>query len=129
MPRKLGMNKHQKAAHRRGEPQVSKQDVPRLIELSLSDDADDRLVAAQYLCPCHVRTCIPAVWEALYRSWRTPSRAYAGQLGTRLRTVAAPMIPRSTRSSNGRLTLKPINRRSALCDTWPAVVKTARQYF
>ena len=37
------------------------------MELSRSDDSEDRLTAAKYLCPCHVRRRIEAVWQALYR--------------------------------------------------------------
>src|SRR5437763_13258113 len=67
MRKTFGMNKHQKRAHRPGEAHVSKQDIPGLLELAWSEDPDDRLFAARYLCPCHVRTRIEPVWDALYR--------------------------------------------------------------
>ncbi|HLK60094.1 MAG TPA: HEAT repeat domain-containing protein [Chthonomonadaceae bacterium] len=67
MKKQLGRNKHQKAAHKIGERHVSKEQVAELLEMSVSDNAEDRLAAAENLCPCHVRTRIPAVWEALYR--------------------------------------------------------------
>jgi hypothetical protein len=67
MPRKLGMNRHQKAAHKRGEPQIGREQIQEMLALSTSEDAEDRLEAASNLCPCHVRTRIPEVWEALYR--------------------------------------------------------------
>jgi hypothetical protein len=38
-----------------------------LLEQSRSRDAEERLAAAQFMCPCHVRRRIEAVWEALYR--------------------------------------------------------------
>ena len=39
----------------------------RRAGIFLNHIREDRLVAAENLCPCHVRTRIPAVWEALYR--------------------------------------------------------------
>jgi hypothetical protein len=60
-------NKHQKAAHRPGERKVSREQVAELLELSCSSAPEDRLVAAQLLCPCHVRTHVPGVWDAVYR--------------------------------------------------------------
>ena len=62
-----GMNKHQKAAHKVGERRLGREDIPELLEMSRSQDPEERLVAAKYLCPCHVRRRIEAVWEALYR--------------------------------------------------------------
>ena len=35
--------------------------------MSQSEDPTDRLQAASFLCPCHVRKRIDEVWEALYR--------------------------------------------------------------
>lgn len=67
MRKTLTMNKHQKKAHKPGEVQVSRAQIAELLELSCSADAEDRLHAAKYLCPCHVQTRIPAVWEALFR--------------------------------------------------------------
>ncbi len=67
-----GMNKHQKAAHRAGEPRVSKDDIEVLLEWSHSEDAADRLIAATYLCPCHVRHRDEDVWAALYRMMEDP---------------------------------------------------------
>ena len=65
--RKLGLNKHQKAAFKPGERRVRKDEIENLIDLSRSEDVKDRLIAARNLCPCHVRTRIEAVWEALFR--------------------------------------------------------------
>jgi hypothetical protein len=73
MRKTLGMNKHQKAAHRVGERRVGREEIAELLERSLSEDPEERLVAAQFLCPCHVRRRIPAVWEALYRLLEDPS--------------------------------------------------------
>jgi hypothetical protein len=67
MPQLKGLNKHQKAARRPGEKRVSREDVEELLELSRSNEAEDRLIAASLLCPCHVRGRLPEVWEALYR--------------------------------------------------------------
>ncbi len=65
--RNRGLNKYQKAARREGECRVGREDIEHLLRLSCSDDPDERVVAANYLCPCHVRRRIDAVWEALYR--------------------------------------------------------------
>src|SRR5215211_4327628 len=67
MRRTLGMNKHQKAVYRVGEPRVGREQIEELLDKSHSEDAADRLEAASYLCPCHVRRRIEPVWEALYR--------------------------------------------------------------
>ena len=67
MPKTLGRNKHQKAAHRAGEVKVSRAQVGELLELSCSADADERLTAAKFMCPCHIRGRIPEVWRAIYR--------------------------------------------------------------
>jgi hypothetical protein len=67
MRQTLGMNKHQKAAHRPGEKKVSREEVADLLVMSCSSEVDERLTAAQYLCPCHIQARIPAVWEAIFR--------------------------------------------------------------
>ncbi len=56
MSRLKNLNSHQKAARRRGECRVNTPEVTRLVTMANSDDADQRLTAAQFLCPCHVRT-------------------------------------------------------------------------
>jgi len=65
--KKLGMNKHQKAVYRVGERHTSSEEIAELLVLSRSPEVEDRLIAAEHLCPCHVRTRIPVVWEALFR--------------------------------------------------------------
>lgn len=72
MRKTLGMNKHQKAVFRVGEPQVGRDEIQELRERSRSGDPEERLVAAQFLCPCHVRRRIEAVWESLYRLLEDP---------------------------------------------------------
>jgi hypothetical protein len=67
MQKTLGRNKHQKAAHRPGEAKVSRAQVGELLELSCSADADERLTAAKFMCPCHIRGRIPEVWSAIER--------------------------------------------------------------
>lgn len=67
MPKTLGMNKHQKAAHRPGERKISRAQVGELLELSCSADPGERLTAATFMCPCHIRGHIPEVWSAIYR--------------------------------------------------------------
>ncbi|MEE3258759.1 MAG: HEAT repeat domain-containing protein [Candidatus Latescibacterota bacterium] len=61
------MNKHQRAAFRPGEERVGREEIRELLRLSESNDSEDRLQAASFLCPCHVRKHIDEVWEALYR--------------------------------------------------------------
>jgi hypothetical protein len=67
MRKTLGLNKHQKAVRRAGEPRVGRDQIEELLQQSHSRDPEERRVAAQLLCPCHVRRRIDAVWEALYR--------------------------------------------------------------
>lgn len=67
MNKKKGMNKHQKAVYRVGERRTGAAEIAELLEMSHSDDPEERLIAAEHLCPCHVRTRIPVVWEALFR--------------------------------------------------------------
>lgn len=73
MSRKLkGMNKHQKAAFRTGEHRVRLEDIEYYLTLAESDDADERLEAANNLCPCHVRKPIDAVQTAIFRMMEDP---------------------------------------------------------
>lgn len=72
MRKTLGLNKHQKAAHKVGEPRVGREQIEELLAQSHSNDPEERLVAAQFLCPCHVRRRIEPVWEALYRLLEDP---------------------------------------------------------
>jgi hypothetical protein len=67
MPSRKTLNKHQKAARRCGEPRVNAPEVAELLRCAESDDADDRLLAARWLCPCHVRRPDDAVSTALHR--------------------------------------------------------------
>ena len=62
-----GLNKHQRAALRPGEKRVGREEIHELLQLSQSKDSADRLLAASFLCPCHVRKRIDEVWAALYR--------------------------------------------------------------
>ena len=50
-----------------GERRVRGDEIDYYVELSRSEDPDDRLEAASHLCPCHVRRRIDTVWSALYR--------------------------------------------------------------
>ena len=65
--RNIGLNRHQKAWRKPGEERVSREDIAELLRLSESADAEDRIVAATYMCPCHVRHRNEEVWKALYR--------------------------------------------------------------
>lgn len=72
MHKQKGMNKHQKAAFRPGEHRTRTPQIEALLELACSYDPVERQVAAQNLCPCHVRRRIDAVWQALYRMLEDP---------------------------------------------------------
>ena len=49
----MGLNKHQRAAFRPGEERVGREEIRELLRLSESNDSEDRLQAASFLCPCH----------------------------------------------------------------------------
>ena len=59
------LNRHQKAAFRPGERRVSRAQVAELMALALSDDPEERLQAATFLCPCHVRGRTETIWQAV----------------------------------------------------------------
>jgi hypothetical protein len=63
--RAAGRNSYQKAAHKAGERRVTRGQADELLALSRSADAEDRLVAARFLCPCHVRGRTEDMWEAI----------------------------------------------------------------
>lgn len=58
-------NRYQKAAYRPGERRVSRVQVAELLGLACSADAEERLVAARFLCPCHVRGRNEEIWQAV----------------------------------------------------------------
>ena len=65
--RSKGLNKHQRSAFKEGEERVGREEIQELLQMSQSEDPTDRLQAASFLCPSHVRKRIDGVWEALYR--------------------------------------------------------------
>ncbi len=73
MPKKsTGKNKYQKKAHRRREDRLRGDDIEYYLSLAYSDNPDDRALAMENLCPCHVRKRIDAVWVALYKGMVDP---------------------------------------------------------
>ena len=73
MPRKRkGMNKHQKAMFKVGDHRVRRDDQARLLALSFSADPEERLEAADNLCPCHVRKPMPEIQQAIFRMMEDP---------------------------------------------------------
>ncbi len=44
---------------------MSRVQIAELLALAGSRDAEERLVAAKFLCPCHVRGRTEAIWEAV----------------------------------------------------------------
>jgi len=113
----LGLNKHQKAAHRVREPRVGREQIEELLEQSRSDDPEERLVAAQFLCPCHVRRRIEPVWEALYRLLEDPD--------VRVRRAAWHTLEDGGRPED--TALDEILDRTLRQDTDPQVLRFARQ--
>ena len=65
--KRKGMNKHQKAMFQPGEQRLRRDEIEEFLVLSQSDDAGERLEAAEHLCPCHVRTQIDDVQRAVLR--------------------------------------------------------------
>ena len=61
-----------KEARRRGEHRAGREEIGELLVMSRSGDPEERFVAADNLCPCHVRTRIEEVQEALYRLMEDP---------------------------------------------------------
>ena len=70
--KKLGMNKYQRKAHKRGENRLRGNEVEYYLSLAYSSNADDRVEAMDNLCPCHVRKSIDKVWVALYKGLIDP---------------------------------------------------------
>ncbi len=93
MHKTQGMNKHQKAAHRPGEVKVSREEIGELLVMACSSEAEDRLHAAKYLCPCHVQARIPAVWEALFRMMTDDDRRVRYQAWHALEDGGLPNEP------------------------------------
>lgn len=93
MRKTLGMNKHQKAAHKPGEVKVSREEVAELLQMACSSEAEDRLHAAKYLCPCHVQARIPAVWEALFRMMADEDQRVRHQAWHALEDGGLPSAP------------------------------------
>ena len=60
-------NRFQKAAYRPGEVRVGRAHVPELLVMARSGDVEDRLHAAKYLCPCHVRGRTQEIWAVVLR--------------------------------------------------------------
>lgn len=78
---KTKLNRFQKKALKGKEERVTGEEIWRLVELADSPDVEDRLEAAENLCPCHVRRRIDEVWEAIYRmleddDWRVRRAAF-----------------------------------------------------
>ena len=63
----FGMNRYQKKSHRRREDRLRGDEVEYYLALAYSDNPDERVIAMENLCPCHVRKRIDKVWVALYR--------------------------------------------------------------
>lgn len=93
MPETKGMNKLQKAVSRLGEVRVDSNQITVLLQLSCSVEVEveDRLTAAEYLYPCHVRTRIPAVWDALFRMMQDADKRVRQQAWHTIEEGGKPM--------------------------------------
>lgn len=58
-----------------GEKRVRGDEIWAYVELSKSEDSEDRLEAAKNLCPCQVKRRIDEVLDALYRMMQDPDVA------------------------------------------------------
>jgi hypothetical protein len=81
MPKRKGMNKHQKAVYKEGEKHVSREQMTEMIAMARSTDPEERLIAALYLCPCHIQGRPSEAQEAIYRlmqdeDWRVRRQAW-----------------------------------------------------
>jgi hypothetical protein len=118
MARVLGRNKHQKAVYRVGEPRVGREQIEELLELSRSSDPQERRHAAEFLCPCHVRRRIDAVWEALYRMLEDPDITVRRAAWHTLEDGGRPEDPR----------LDQILERTLREETDPTILRFARLF-
>ena len=100
-----------KAAHRAGERRISLMPRPTSCwTLSRSADAEDRLVAARFLCSCHVRGRTEDMWEAIVALMSDEdAQVSAAPPGTRSKTAASRLAKAcwsgSRRSWRGRPTM------------------------
>ena len=104
------LNKHQRAAFRPGEERVGREEIEELLVLSESRDPEDRLMAASYLCPCHVRRRIDEVWQALYRMLEDDDIKVRRAAWHTQKTAASRMIPHLIQSLIARSNESPIGR-------------------
>ena len=113
--KKLGMNKYQRKAHRRGEDRLRGNEVEYYLELAYSSNADDRVKAMDNLCPCHVRKSIDKVWVALYKGMVDPD--------VRVRKAAWHTLDDGGNPNDPRL--QPLLEKIAKADTDPKLRQRA----
>ena len=75
---------------------MGREQAAELAKLAASRDPEERLTAAQLLCPCHVRRRDDAVWQALYALLEDFDARVRQRRGTRWKTAVVPTIPPST---------------------------------
>ena len=73
MAKKMGLIKHQKRQHRRGEDRLPGSEVEYCLGMADCPDSKERVIAMGYFSPCHVRRRIDPVWDALYRRLQNPN--------------------------------------------------------
>lgn len=116
MAKKLkGMNKHQKRSHRRRDDRLRGDGVEYYLTLAYSTDPEDRALAMENLCPCHVRKRIDAVWVALYKGMIDPD--------LRVRRAAWHTLDDGGNPNDPRL--HPLLQKIAKTETDPALRKRA----
>ena len=116
--RNSGLNRHQKAWRKPGEERVSREDIAELLRLSESGDPEDRIVAATYMCPCHVRHRNEEVWKALYRMMEDEDARVRRRAWHTLEDGGCPTDP----------AFEPIVRRALYTETDRQVLGFARQF-
>lgn len=87
----FGMNRYQKKSHRRREDRLRGDEVEHYLALAYSENPDERVIAMDNLCPCHVRKRIDKVWVALFRASLTQTCASDAPHGIHLKMAEIPM--------------------------------------
>ncbi|MCY4544975.1 MAG: HEAT repeat domain-containing protein [Gemmatimonadetes bacterium] len=116
--RNTGLNRHQKAWRKPGEERVSREDIAELLRLSQSADPEERIVAATYMCPCHVRHRNEEVWKAIYRMMEDEDARVRRRAWHTLEDGGCPTDP----------AFEPIVRRALQSETDRQVLGFARRF-
>ena len=97
---------------------MSREDIAELLCLSQSADPEERIVAATYMCPCHVRHRNEEVWTALYRMMEDADARVRRRAWHTLEDGGCPTDP----------AFEPIVRRALQTETDRQVLGFARRF-